>query len=127
MNICVIGSLRDGERIQEIARELKSKGHSVHTPIDQSEARFADRVQAKHDFMKGMFDQIKNCEAVLAVNDSDRGGMHGYIGPNTFLQLGMAMALSKPLFCLAKWDERLPYAEELNAMGINLLNIKLPF
>ena len=127
MNICLVGSLRDSERIQEIARELKQKGHHVLTPLDQSEARFADRVQSKHEFMKGMFNQIGQCEAVLAVNDVNRGGVRGYIGPNTFLQLGMAMAQNKLLFSLAPWDEHLPYAEELNAMGISQLDLKLPF
>lgn len=119
--------MRDGERIQEIARELKGKGHNVLTPLDLSEGRFGDKSKAKHDFMKGMFDQIKQCEAVLAVNDSTRGGLKGYIGPNTFMQLGMAMGLGKMLFSLAKWDDRLPYREELDAMGINLLDLKLPF
>jgi hypothetical protein len=95
--------------------------------MDQSEARITDRASSKHDFMKGMFEQIKQCEAVLAVNDSPRAGMQGYIGPNTFLQLGLAMNLGKILFCLRKWDERLPYREELDAMGIRLLDLKLPF
>ncbi|MFZ2804125.1 MAG: hypothetical protein WA001_02790 [Patescibacteria group bacterium] len=127
MNICLVGSLRDGERIQEIARELEGRGHKVSTPLDQSEARFGDRSQAKHAFMQGMFAQIGKCEAVLAVNDSERGGLQGYIGPNTFLQLGMAMAQGKTLFSLAKWDERLPYKEELDAMGINQLDLKSQF
>lgn len=127
MNICLVGSLRDASRIEEIARNLKEHGHKVLTPLDQSEARFADKAKSKSEFMKGMFNQIEQCEAVLAVNDVDRGGMEGYIGPNTFLQLGMAMAQNKLLFCLKKWDNRLPYKEELDAMGINLLDLKLPF
>jgi nucleoside 2-deoxyribosyltransferase len=127
MNICLHGSMRDSGRILEIARELKNHHHRVSTPLDLSEGRFADKTQAKRDFMQGMFEQIKICDSVLAVNDTSRGGVQGYIGPNTFLQLGIAMALGKQLFCLAKWDDRLPYKEELDAMGINLLDIKLPF
>lgn len=126
MNICLIGSMRDLVRIQEIARELQEHGHKVVLPVDMSEARL-DRVQAKRAFMNGMFENIKKCDTVLAVNDSPRAGMHGYIGPNTFLQLGMAMSLGKTIFSLSKWDPRLPYAEELDAMGINLLDLKLPF
>ncbi len=95
-------------------------------PLDMSDRRPTERMQAKKEFMKGMFDQIGKCEAILAVNDRPRGGMQGYIGPNTFLQLGMGMSLGKPLFSLAKWDARLPYAEELDAMGINMLDLKLP-
>lgn len=127
MNICLVGSMRDIARIKEIGGELEQRGHRVIMPVDTSEARFSDRAKAKHDFMRGMFENVQRCEAVLAVNDVPRGGMDGYIGPNTFLQLGMAMALGKPLFSLKQWDQRLPYSEELNAMGINLLDIRLPF
>lgn len=126
MNICLVGSMRDLDRIQEIATELKARGNTVMLPIDTSGGRFGDRVTAKSAFMKGMIEQIKKCEAVLAVNDRPRGGLEGYIGPNTFLQIGIAMSIGKPLFCLSKWDERLPYKEELDAMGINLLDIHLP-
>lgn len=127
MNICVIGSLRDLNRLNDIASVLRERGHNALLPLDTSGNRFGDRKQAKRAFMQGMFEQMKQCDSVLAVNDTERGGMKGYIGPNTFLQLGLAMSLGKPLFSLAKWDDRLPYAEELDALGINLLDIKLPF
>ena len=127
MHICLIGSLRDIDRIQQIARELQKKGHTTIVPVDASENRFSDRKQTKAEFMKKMFDNIKNCDAVLAVNDASRGGQQGYIGPNTFLQLGMGMSLGKALFSLARWDTRLPYNEELEAMSINTLDLKLPF
>ncbi len=127
MNICLIGSLRDTDRIREIAGELKQRGHRVHLPMDTSEAHFADRMRVKAEFMKAMFEQISVCEAVLAVNDRPRGGIEGYIGPNTFLQLGMAMALGKSLFALRHWSPQLPYKEELDAMGITLLDLRLPF
>lgn len=127
MNICLVGSMRDYARIEEIARELREHGHAVVLPLDESEARWSDRVQAKRQFMQSVFEKIKMCDAVLAVNDAVRGGMQGYIGSNTFLQLGLAMMLNKLLFCLAQWDKRLPYAEELNAMGIQILDIRTPF
>ena len=113
--------------MQEIASELRSRGHRVILPIDASEGRMVERTTAKREFMKSMFAKIQSCDSVLAVNDVPRGGIEGYIGPNTFLQLGMAMALEKPMFVLKKWDHRLPYAEELDAMGIGLLDIRLPF
>lgn len=125
MTTCVIGSMRELNRIQDIASLLRERGQKVVLPLDSSGALFADRPKAKRDFMQGMFEQIKDCDAVLVVNDAPRGGLKGYIGPNTFLQLGMAMAQGKTLYALEKWDEHLPYNEELEAMGINLLDIKL--
>ncbi len=125
MTTCVIGSLREYNRIQDIAGLLRNRGQKVVLPLDTSAGSFADRSQAKRQFMQGMYEQIKKCDAVLVVNDLPRGGMKGYIGPNSYLQLGLAMALGKTLYALEKWDERLPYNEELDAMGINLLDLKL--
>lgn len=119
--------MRDFERIRDIAEELKQQGRKVLTPLDTSGARFADRTQAKNEFMKGMYEQIKQCDSVLVVNDRTRNGINGYIGPNTFLQLGMAMALGKTLYALSKWDDKLPYDEELQAMGINVIDIQKRF
>ncbi|MBI5654625.1 nucleoside 2-deoxyribosyltransferase [Candidatus Uhrbacteria bacterium] len=127
MTTCVIGSMREYDRIQDIAGQLKQKGRKVLTPLDVSGDRFADHVQAKNEFMRGMYDQIKQCDAVLVVNDRTRNGIQGYIGPNTFLQLGMAMALGKTLYALNKWDDKLPYDEELQAMGINVIDIQNRF
>jgi len=125
MTTCVIGSMRDLNRIQDIAGLLRDRGQKVVLPLDTSGALFGDHAKAKHDFMQGMYEQIKKCDAVLVVNDAERGGLNGYIGPNSFLQLGMAMAMGKTLYALDKWDERLPYNEELGAMGITLLDLKL--
>lgn len=118
--------MKDRGRIQEIGSALTRQGHKVTMPLDTSETRFSDRKQSKALFMKEMFNKIKDCDSVLAVNDSSRGGLRGYIGPNTFLQLGMGMSLGKTLFSLAKWDEQLPYNDELEAMGIQQLDIALP-
>ncbi len=127
MNICIVGSMRNFGRMEEIGRQLEKQGHKVTLPLDKSEGSFAEKATAKAEFMRHMFDNIKECDSILAVNDSPRGGMEGYIGPNTFLQLGLGMSLGKPLFALARWDPNLPYNDELSAMGINQLDLKLPF
>jgi len=127
MTTCVIGSLRELERIKDISESLKTMGHKVMLPLDLSGARFADRFQAKHEFMRGMYEQIKQCDSILVVNDLERNGLKGYIGPNTFLQMGMALSLGKPIFALAKWDPRLPYDEELQAMGVEMLDLQRRF
>ena len=124
MNICLVGSLRDYDRMEEIGGELRKNGNTVVLPLDESEERFADRVEAKAEFMRHMSENIKSCDSILAVNDNERDGRLGYIGPNTFLQLGIGMSLGKPLFALAKWDPNLPYNDELSAMGIQMLNVR---
>ena len=127
MNICVIGSMRDLDSMEHIANSLKERGDRVTLPVDPSETRFADRPEAKREFMKNLHDKVKQCDSVLVVNDSPRAGYDNYIGPNTFLTMGVAMSLGKDLFALAKWDSKLPYNEELEAMGVNILDIQKRF
>jgi|GEM_PF-1844312 len=127
MNACLIGSMRDLDRIEEIAKVLRERHDKVTMPIDDSEARFGDRRQAKTEFLRGMYERIKGCDTVLAVNDRPRGSYDGYIGPSTFLELGLGFALGKDLFCLQPWDKNLPYDEELRAMGINVINLQQRF
>ncbi len=127
MTTCVIGSLREYDRIKDIGDSLKDIGHKVLLPLDMSGARIADHLQAKNKFIRGMYDQIKQCDAVLVVNDLPRDGMQGYIGPNTFLQMGMALSLGKRIYALNKWDERLPYNEELQSMDIEMLDLQRRF
>jgi len=127
MTTCVIGSLREYDRIKDIGESLKEMGHKVLLPLDMSGAHFADRFQTKNKFIRGMYDQIKQCDSVLVVNDLERDGMKGYIGPNTFLQMGMALSLGKSIYALAKWDERLPYNEELQAMDVKMLDLQRRF
>lgn len=126
MNVCLVGSMRNYERMIRLSQHLRERGHTVQVPVDISEQSFADRMQAKARFMKEMYEIIKSCDQVLAVNDEQRVGYSGYIGPNTFLQLGMAFGMGKSLYSLSEWDPRLPYDEELRAMNIKKLDITLP-
>ncbi len=123
MNVCLVGSMRNLVRMKELGKELENRGHRVTLPVDLSEAGMVDRAKQKTLFMKRMFDEIKDCDAILAVNDETRSGYEGYIGANTFLELGMGFAIGKQLFCLDHWDPKLPYDEELRAMSIQKLDI----
>lgn len=118
--------MRNYDHILNLAKDLQDAGHRVSVPIDLSERGYSDRTKMKAEFMKNMFESIRSCDSILVVNDIDRGGYSGYIGPNTFLQLGLGFSLGKTLYCLENWDKRLPYNEELEAMNIRQLDIKLP-
>jgi nucleoside 2-deoxyribosyltransferase len=123
MHVCLVGSMRNLARMRELGKELELRGHKVTLPVDMSESGFTDRHKQKSTFMRTMFDEIKVCDAILAVNDETRQGYEGYIGANTFLELGMGYALGKQLFSLERWDSKLPYDEELRAMDIAKLDI----
>lgn len=119
--------MRNLDRMERLSHDLQARGHTVRVPVDLSEGGFTDRMQQKAEFMRTMFDEIRSCDTILAVNDEERSGYSGYIGPNTFLQLGMGFALGKQLFCLQEWDPRLTYNEELRAMNIQKLDIQVRF
>ena len=127
MHVCIVGSMRNLVRMKELGKELENRGHQVTLPVDMSEDKLADRSKRKAVFMRTMFDEIKDCDAILAANDETRQGYEGYIGANTFLELGMGYALGKQLFCLENWDKRLPYEEELRAMSISKLDVRQRF
>ena len=120
--------MRNLGRIRELAKTLEQHGHQVTLPVDLSEAgTVVDRVKQKSLFMRQMYKEIQSCDSILAVNDETRSGYEGYIGANTFLELGIGFALGKQLFCLNHWDPKLPFDEELSAMNIQRLDIHQRF
>ncbi len=59
-------------------------------------------------------------DCVLIVNQEKRG-VKNYIGGNTFLEMGYAFALGKPIFVLNPLPE-LPYITEMNGMQPVIIN-----
>ena len=60
--------------------------------------------------------KIKNSDAILVLN-LDRGENRGYVGGNTFLEMGIAYFLGKKVFIWKKPSQNLPYFEEIMALS----------
>ena len=72
------------------------------------------KAEAEHDFIREHFKKIEQCETVLVVNP-DKNGVKGYIGGNTFLEMGIAFYLGKKIYLL--YDiPKMEYELELQAM-----------
>lgn len=56
-------------------------------------------MEIQNDLIRGYFKKIKLYDAVLAINE-DKNSIQGYIGGNTFLELGFRYVLHKKLFIL---------------------------
>jgi nucleoside 2-deoxyribosyltransferase len=69
----------------------------------------------KKQLMDEHIDKIKNSDAVLILN-FDKPKNPGYVGGNSFLELGVAYALGKKVFIWKKPTDTLPYYEEIMAM-----------
>ncbi len=133
MKIVICGSINVTYKIKEVADELLKLGHEVEIPFYskkilsgdasfdeflKTKEKFGDkkfREEAKEDLIKRYFYLIKNSDAVLAVN-VDKNGIKNYIGGNTFLEMGFAHILDKPIYLLHEIPD-VGYKDEIEAMS----------
>ena len=74
----------------------------------------------KYDLIRGYYKEIKNSDAILVVN-VERKGIKGYIGGNSFLEMGFAHVLNKPIYLLHEIPT-VGYRDEIEAMKPISLN-----
>lgn len=72
-------------------------------------------LETKKQLMDEHIDKIKNSDAILVLN-FDKPKNRGYVGGNSFLEMGVAYALAKKVFIWKKPSNTLPYYEEIMAM-----------
>ena len=75
-----------------------------------------EKITAKieYNFIREHFFKIQISEAVLVLN-YEKNGIPGYIGGNTFLEMGYAFGLGKKIY-LMNPVPRMDYAVEMHAM-----------
>ena len=125
MTIAVCGSLVFHKEMREIQKLLEALGHTVYVPksldlIEQQgfvkpttvEERLA--AEAKYDFIREHFKKIEESDCVLVVNPRHHD-IDGYIGGNTFLEIGIAFYLGKKIY-LQYAIPKMGYELELAAM-----------
>lgn len=105
-------------------KALEGAGHTVLVPkdlyaLDHNEAYMdsdKDRISAKieHDFIREHFKKIETSDAILVLN-YDKKGIPGYIGGNTFLEMGYAFGLDKRIYLLHPVPD-MDYRVEMHAM-----------
>jgi len=66
---------------------------------EENELTNAQIDQLKNITMKSYFDEIKACDAILIMNYPNANN-HNYIGPNTLLEMGIALHHNKHIFLL---------------------------
>ena len=131
MTIAICGSLQFYQEMRQVEKKLKKLGHKVLVPksLDLIENHGFKKpltvksrlvAEAEHDFLGEHFDKIKKSEAILVVNH-DKKGIKGYIGGNTFLEMGVAFYFKKKIFLLYPVP-KMDYELELHAMRPVILN-----
>jgi nucleoside 2-deoxyribosyltransferase len=119
------------EKLEKIGLEAFLYPQSVrlrHKTVDVSEYYLMRKkkltpelLDVKRQLMDKHFATIRECDAILVLN-FDRQRKRGYVGGNTFLEMGIAYWLGKKVYIWKKPSKRLPYFEEI--MAINPINIE---
>lgn len=137
MKIVICGSIEFTQAIKEVADVLTARGHTVDIPLTsqrivdgeltleefkkekQQNGEGAFR-KIKDDVIKRYFDLIKDSDAILVLN-FEKNGIANYIGGNTFLEMGFAHVLGKPIYVYNDIPD-IAYTDEIVAMQPMVLN-----
>lgn len=112
MKIVICGSVNFPEKIREVEKGLKDRGHEVVVPYSIIKHNLntyedADRLKGsegfvnigKKEFTKRHFDEVRNSDAILVVN-VEKHGIENYIGGATFSEIMLAFYYNKRIFLL---------------------------
>jgi len=125
MKISICGSMMFYIQMREAQEVLEKFGHEVivpmgtddDPPIESRPGITKEQLVAakiEYDFIRRHFRNIESSDAILILN-YPKDGIEGYIGGNTFLEMGYAFGLNKKIFTLYAIPE-MQYAAEMHAM-----------
>jgi hypothetical protein len=125
MTIAICGSLTFHKEMRQVQHDLEKLGHGAYVPksLDLIEnegfkkpVTVTERLaaEAKYNFISEHFKKIEKSDAIVVVNP-DKHDIHGYIGGNTFLEMGIAFYLKKKIYVLYPLPD-MEYTLELAAM-----------
>jgi hypothetical protein len=131
MIIAVCGSLTFYKEIRHVQKELHSMGYVALVPKSirlmeeegyKKPKTVAERLKAetKYHFISEHFKKVQRSDAILVVN-LKKHGVLGYIGGNTFLEMGIAYFLKKKIYLLHPIPH-MEYELELASMYPIVLN-----
>ena len=129
MKICICCSLSFTDEVKKIADRLHELGHEVFLPngviIDAIHKPDFDSVEAKrgngYDFVREHFKKIEESDAMLVCNFT-KNGIDNYIGANTFLEMGFAYYVKKPIYALNPLPDYKYINDELLNFDVIVIN-----
>jgi hypothetical protein len=143
MKITICGSMAFIDEMEEVKHRLMELGHEVQIPTPAAEDETGKEISAKIIYqrkkllneddpfiwdavniaMRDHFKKVVWSEAILVCN-FDKNGIDNYIGPNTLIEMGLALHLNKRI-CLLKPIPKVDWKEELLGMKPIILNDEL--
>lgn len=140
MKITICGSIAFINEMTNIKKKLEQLGHSVDMPPIEVEDGSGNMISAldyykirrqtennekwvwdrKEWAMKKHFSKVAWSDAILVLN-YEKNSINGYVGANTFLEMGLAFHLKKKIFMLNPIPEA-GYKEEILGMKPAVIN-----
>lgn len=129
MKICICCSLSFTDEVKKIADRLHELGHEVLLPngviVDAIHKPDFDSVEAKrgngYDFVREHFKKIEESDAILVCNFT-KNGIDNYVGANTFLEMGFAYYVKKPIYALNPLPDYKYINDELLNFDVMVIN-----
>lgn len=143
MKITICGSIAFFKEMQETKNKLESLGHKVKLPPSELKDDNGKDIpiteyyklrkttindeswiwNRKEEAMRMHFDKIVWSDLILVLN-YNKNNIKDYIGPNTFLEMGLAMHLKKKIYLLNSIPE-ISCKEEILGMKPIIINNNL--
>lgn len=124
MIITICGSMQFHKEMYQAKTELEKRGFAVLVPKDLDNISLnesymesdEERVTAKieYNFIREHFKKIEQADAIVILN-YEKKNVPGYIGGNTFLEMGYAFGLGKRVYLLYPVPE-MDYKTEMQAI-----------
>ena len=126
MIITICGSITLANDMRSVGSLLEQKGHTVQYPSlpeAEEESSKEEHVKRKRrmDLIRAHFEKISQGDAILVVN-MERNGVKGWIGANTFWEIGFAHVLHKQIFLMEPPARFAYFADEINSVDFKVLN-----
>lgn len=126
MKIAIAGSMSVAKDMLKIKEELEKFRHIIVIPTN-TEKYAEGKIDIENkwekielDVLKGYFTEIKNCDALLVINQL-KNNISNYIGGNSLIEMAFAYVLDKKIFLLNSIPD-LNYRDEIEAMKPIILN-----
>ena len=109
------------KEMKDVQKKLELAGHQCLIPeeIDEyiSGVTSGSNIQRKieKDCIRTHYRFIQESDAILLLN-YDKKDIAGYVGGNSFLEIGFAYILDKKIFLLNPTPQELSYSDEIEAM-----------
>ncbi len=126
MIITICGSITFVNEMRSIGLLLDKKGHTVQYPDLSQAARKSSKEEhvkrkRRMDLIRAHFEKISRGDAILVVN-FEKNGVKGWIGANTFWEIGFAHVLGKKIFLMEPPPTFDYFADEIKAIDFKVLD-----